>query len=154
MYEILWMCSQLTFFFVFLSWLDKSCQFKFIYGIPKLKGRFQKQHNALSVVSEDQPQSTELDEAALVPESEDAIAEDISTIGNSSFNYWEVMENQALYHSITVHMEKTRRHYRQNQKRVKIASCGLWVLRSLLLLSFFLHSICAKCSPSFSKTLC
>ncbi|XLU32858.1 hypothetical protein S245_068924, partial [Arachis hypogaea] len=43
-------------------------------------------HNALSVVSEDQPQSTELDEAALVPESEDAIAEDISTIGNSSFN--------------------------------------------------------------------
>lgn len=80
------MCSQLTFFFVFLSWLDKSCQFKFIYGIPKLKARFQKQHNALSVVSEDQPQSTELDEAALVPESEDAIAEDISTIGNSSFN--------------------------------------------------------------------
>ncbi|KAL1323246.1 hypothetical protein HN51_033600 [Arachis hypogaea] len=65
---------------------DKSCQFKFIYGIPKLKARFQKQHNALSVVSEDQPQSTELDEAALVPESEDAIAEDISTIGNSSFN--------------------------------------------------------------------
>ncbi|KAL4360376.1 hypothetical protein AHAS_Ahas08G0171200 [Arachis hypogaea] len=43
-------------------------------------------HNALSAVSEDQPQSTELDEAALVPESEDAIAEDISTIGNSSFN--------------------------------------------------------------------
>ncbi|RYQ81826.1 hypothetical protein Ahy_B10g100425 isoform B [Arachis hypogaea] len=107
---------------------DKSCQFKFIYGIPKLKGRFQKQHNALSVVSEDQPQSTELDEAALVPESEDAIAEDISTIGNSSFNYWEVMENQALYHSITVHMEKTRRHYRQNQKRVKIASCDFLIL--------------------------
>ncbi|KAL1288846.1 hypothetical protein AAHE18_20G013700 [Arachis hypogaea] len=118
---------------------DKSCQFKFIYGIPKLKGRFQKQHNALSVVSEDQPQSTELDEAALVPESEDAIAEDISTIGNSSFNYWEVMENQALYHSITVHMEKTRRHYRQNQKRVKIASCDSLLTDFLIL--FFTEAI-------------
>ncbi|KAL4274484.1 hypothetical protein AHAS_Ahas20G0011800 [Arachis hypogaea] len=58
-YEILWKCSQ--------------------------EGS-RNSHNALSVVSEDQPQSTELDEAALVPESEDAIAEDISTIGNSSFN--------------------------------------------------------------------
>ncbi|RYQ81800.1 hypothetical protein Ahy_B10g100398 [Arachis hypogaea] len=55
-------------------------------AIHLVNGCSRNSHNALSVVSEDQPQSTELDEAALVPESEDAIAEDISTIGNSSFN--------------------------------------------------------------------
>ena len=54
--------------------------------MPKLKGRVQKQHNALSVVSEDQSQSTELEKAALVPENDDSIAEDISPVSDSSFH--------------------------------------------------------------------
>ncbi|KAJ1418307.1 putative transmembrane protein [Sesbania bispinosa] len=69
-----------------VSWLDKSCQFKFMHGKPKLKGRFQKQHNALFVVSEDQSQYSELETAVLVPENNNNIAHDISPASNSSLH--------------------------------------------------------------------
>ncbi|KAG5019696.1 hypothetical protein AAZX31_06G172300 [Glycine max] len=61
---------------------DKSCQLKFIHGMPNLKGRLQKQLNALFVVSEDQSQYCELETTALVPE-DDTVAEDISPVSNS-----------------------------------------------------------------------
>ncbi|QHO32771.1 uncharacterized protein DS421_8g252580 [Arachis hypogaea] len=133
---------------------DKSCQFKFIYGIPKLKARFQKQHNALSVVSEDQPQSTELDEAALVPESEDAIAEDISTIGNSSFNLLGSDGKPGFISFYNRPYGKDKET--PSSKSEKSQNSILWFVGpAVLVASFiFLHSICAKCSPSFSKTLC
>lgn len=76
---------NIFFIFVLVSWLDKSCRFKFINGKPKLKGRFQKQHSSLFVVSEDQTQLSELETAALVPEN-DNIAQDISPASNSSFH--------------------------------------------------------------------
>ncbi|KAE9604341.1 hypothetical protein Lalb_Chr11g0070411 [Lupinus albus] len=62
---------------------DKSCKFKFIRGIPKLAGRFQKQHDVLFVVSEDQSQISELEIAASVPENDNASAEVISPASNS-----------------------------------------------------------------------
>ncbi|XP_019432285.1 PREDICTED: uncharacterized protein LOC109339326 [Lupinus angustifolius] len=65
---------------------DKSCQFKFIRGIPKLAGRFQKRHDVLFVVSEDQSQFSEVQVAASVPENDNASAEVISPASNSSFH--------------------------------------------------------------------
>ncbi|XP_061362967.1 uncharacterized protein LOC133306654 [Gastrolobium bilobum] len=65
---------------------DKSCQFMFKHGMPKLKGRFQRQHNALFVVSEDRSQYTELETAALLSEGNDTIGEDTSPASNSSFH--------------------------------------------------------------------
>lgn len=50
--------------------------------MPNLKGRLQKQLNALFVVSEDQSQYCELETTALVPE-DDTVAEDISPVSNS-----------------------------------------------------------------------
>lgn len=69
-----------------VSWLDKSCQFKFINGRPQFKGRFQKQQNALFVVSEDQSQNNELEIPAPVPENDNNIAQDISPASNPSFH--------------------------------------------------------------------
>lgn len=51
-----------------------------------MKGRFQKQHNAPLVVSEDQTQFGELETAASVPENNDDIAQDIPPASNSSVN--------------------------------------------------------------------
>ncbi|KAK7281936.1 hypothetical protein RIF29_10328 [Crotalaria pallida] len=68
---------------------DKSCQFKFIHGIQKLTGRFQKEHNVPLVVSEDQSQYSELETAALVPANDNASAEDISPTSSSSFHLSE-----------------------------------------------------------------
>ncbi|KAK7301551.1 hypothetical protein RJT34_12417 [Clitoria ternatea] len=62
---------------------DKSRKFKFIHGMPKLKGRSQKQHNALFVVSEDQPHHGEIETATLVPENNDIIVEDILPASSS-----------------------------------------------------------------------
>jgi hypothetical protein len=72
------------FFFVLVSWLDKSCQF--INRRPQLKGRFQKQQNALFVVSEDQSQNNELEIPAPVPENNNNITQDISPASNPSFH--------------------------------------------------------------------
>ncbi|KAK7411099.1 hypothetical protein VNO78_02498 [Psophocarpus tetragonolobus] len=65
---------------------DKSCQLKFIHGVPNLKGRLQKQHNAFFVVSEDQSQYCEVETTALVPENNDTVAEDNSPASNSYFH--------------------------------------------------------------------
>ncbi|KAG5049878.1 hypothetical protein JHK85_010981 [Glycine max] len=65
---------------------DKSCQLKFIHGMPNLKGRLQKQHYALFVVSEDQSQYCELETTALVLENSNTVAEDISPASNSYFH--------------------------------------------------------------------
>lgn len=79
--------SLLTFllFFAFVSWLDKSCKLKFLHGMLNLKGRSQKQHNALFVVSKDQSEYYELETTALEPEN-DTIEEDISPARNSYFH--------------------------------------------------------------------
>ncbi|XP_004501901.1 uncharacterized protein [Cicer arietinum] len=70
-----------------VSWLEKSCQFKLINGRPKFKGRLQNQQNALFVVSEDQSQYNELEIAASVPENNNNIAQDISSVSNPSFHF-------------------------------------------------------------------
>lgn len=54
--------------------------------MPKLTARFQKQRNALFVVSEDQSQDNELETAALVPENDNTSAEDISPSSSLSFH--------------------------------------------------------------------
>lgn len=64
---------------------DKSCKLKFLHGMLNLRGRSQKQHNALFVVSEDQSQYYELETTALEPEN-DTIEEDISPARNSYFH--------------------------------------------------------------------
>ncbi|OIW15401.1 hypothetical protein TanjilG_15784 [Lupinus angustifolius] len=69
-----------------LNLTDKSCQFKFIHGIPKLTQRFQKQNDVLFVVSEDQSQNSELETADLLLENHDASAEDISPATNTYFD--------------------------------------------------------------------
>ncbi|KAE9587408.1 hypothetical protein Lalb_Chr23g0273311 [Lupinus albus] len=71
---------------IYTKGLDKSCQFKFIHGIPKLTRRFQKQNDVLFVVSEDQSQNSELETADLLLENDDDSAEDISPATNTYFD--------------------------------------------------------------------
>ncbi|BAT79492.1 hypothetical protein VIGAN_02238800 [Vigna angularis var. angularis] len=61
---------------------DKSCQLKFMHGMLNFKGRLQKQHNALFVVSEDR----ELETTTLVPENNDIVVEGISPASNLYFH--------------------------------------------------------------------
>ena len=77
---------NILFVFAFVSWLDKSCQLKFMHGMSNFKGRLQKQHDALFVVSEDQSQYCELERTTLVPENNDIVAEDISPARNFYFH--------------------------------------------------------------------
>ncbi|KAJ1439080.1 hypothetical protein SESBI_02863 [Sesbania bispinosa] len=62
---------------------DKSYQF--MNGMPKLRGRLQKQQTTLFVVPEDQFGDSEPEKAAL-PENHDSNPENISLDGNSSFH--------------------------------------------------------------------
>ncbi|KAK7350633.1 hypothetical protein VNO77_09465 [Canavalia gladiata] len=78
--------NQLTSAQLQIDTKDKSCQIKFIHGMPKLKGRLQKQHNALFVVSKDQSQHSELEITDLVPENNNNVAEDISPASSLYFH--------------------------------------------------------------------
>ncbi|KAJ1398253.1 hypothetical protein SESBI_31249 [Sesbania bispinosa] len=63
---------------------DKSYQF--MNGMPKLRGRLQKQKTTLFVVPEDKFGDSEPEKAALAPENHDSNPENISLDGNSSFH--------------------------------------------------------------------
>ncbi|XP_029126751.1 uncharacterized protein LOC109797863 isoform X2 [Cajanus cajan] len=65
---------------------DKDKTYQYVHGVPKLRGRLQKQQYAFVDVFEDRSQINGLQTAALVPKNHDSNAEDIFSISNPSFH--------------------------------------------------------------------